>query len=141
MPGASSPDVVVYPSLYYDDAHAALDFLERAFGFKRRLVVPGPAGQVVHAELTLGTGIVMLGSARKDLGCLSPRSLGGSSGGLSVRVDDPDAHCARARAAGAVIEREPRDEEYGARGYMARDPEGHAWWFGTYRPGAYWDAG
>jgi uncharacterized glyoxalase superfamily protein PhnB len=141
MPATSSPDVVVYPSLYYDDAAAALDFLERAFGFTRRLVVPGPDGRVVHAELTLGTGIVMLGSARPERGCLSPRGLAGVSGGLSVRIGDPDAHCARARAAGALIVQEPRDEEYGARGYLARDPEGHLWCFATYRPGAYWDAG
>ncbi len=140
MSATSSPDVVVYPSLYYDDAVAALDFLERAFGFTRRLVVPGPDGTVVHAELTLGTGIVMLGSARPERGCLSPLELGGASGGLSVRIDDPDAHCARSRAAGAVIVQEPRDEKYGARGYLARDPEGHLWCFATYRPGAYWDA-
>ena len=53
-------------------------------------------------------------------------------------VDDPDAHYARAKAAGAQILRELRDEEYGARGYMAKDPEGHIWYFGNYRPGAHW---
>lgn len=136
MPGESSPDVRVDPSLYNDDAEAAIGFLERAFGFRRRLVVPGPGGRVLHAELTLGTGVVMLGSARPERGCHSPRSPGGSSGGLSVRVEDPDAHCARARAAGAQIVQEPRDEEYGSRGYLCRDPEGHLGCFATCRPGA-----
>jgi len=140
MPAPSSPDVLVYPSLHYDDAPAALDFLERAFGFRRRLVVPGPDGTVLHAELTLGTGIVMLSSAKPERGWRSPRSLGGTSGTLSLRIDDPDAHCARARAAGAQVLIDLHDAEYGARGYLCSDPEGHLWYFGTYRPGAYWDA-
>ena len=55
-----------------------------------------------------------------------------------MHVDDPDAHCARAKAAGAEITQPLRDEEYGSRGYMAKDLEGHQWYFGTYRPGAYW---
>ncbi len=141
MPALPATTATLYPSLYCDDAAAAIDFLECAFGFRRRLVVPGPDGRVAHSELTLGEAVVMLGSSRPERGCLSPRRLGGTSQGLSVFIEDPDTHCARARAAGAEIVQAPRDEEYGARGYMARDPEGHLWWFGTYRPGAYWNEG
>lgn len=64
----------------------------------------------------------------------------GSSQALSVQIDDPDSHYRRAVEAGAEIIQELRDEEYGSRGYMAKDPEGHIWYFGTYRPGAYWEA-
>ena len=53
---------------------------------------------------------------------------------LYVVVEDPDAHHERAVAAGAQIVRAMRDEEYGSRGYTARDPEGNVWSFGTYRP-------
>ena len=130
----------IHPCLYYDDAPAAIDWLCKAFGFAKRLVVAGPDGRVVHAELSLGTGVVMVGSSRPDEGHVSPRRLqGGVAHAVSVTVDDPDAHHARAAAAGARIVRGLRDEPHGARGYMAEDPEGHPWYFGDYRPGAYWD--
>lgn len=129
----------IYPALYYDDAPAAMNFLEQAFGFTRRLVVPGPGDTVMHAELSFGASVVMVATSRPENHWLSPRSLPGVHVTLSMYVDDPDAHCARARAHGATILREPRDEEYGARGYLAKDPEGNEWYFGDYRPGAYWE--
>jgi uncharacterized glyoxalase superfamily protein PhnB len=128
----------IYPSLSYDDAPAAIEWLCRAFGFTKRLVVPGPDRTVVHSELSLGPGVIMVSSARPDERRLSPRGLPGVHQGLCVQVDDPDAHFARSRAAGAAIVQELRDEDYGSRGYMATDPEGHLWYFGTYRPGAHW---
>jgi uncharacterized glyoxalase superfamily protein PhnB len=130
----------IYPGLTYEDAPAAIEWLCRAFGFTRRFVVPGPDGRVEHSELSLGTGVVMIGSPKPEHGRASPKSLGGLSQVLSVFVDDPDAHHARAVAAGARVVRELHTEEYGARGYMATDPEGHLWYFGTYRPGEYWEA-
>ena len=136
------PDVGdVYPSLTYDDPHAAITWLCRVFGFTRRLVVPGPGERVEHSELTLGRAIVMVSSPKSDMGRVSPRGFSGTSQALSIRIDDPDAHYRRARAEGAAIMRDLRDEEYGSRGYMARDLEGHVWYFGTYRPGEYWEGG
>ena len=135
MPARPVTSATIHPSLYCDDAAAAIDFLERAFGFRRRLVVPGPVGKVMHSELTFGDGVVMLGSSRPERGCLSPRRLGGTCQRLSVFIEDPDAHCARARAAGAEIVQGLRDEEYGARGYMTRDPEGHLGGSGRTGPG------
>jgi uncharacterized glyoxalase superfamily protein PhnB len=128
----------VYPSLTYDDAPAAVEWLCRAFGFTRRLVVPGPDERIVHSELTLGGAVVMVSSPKPEAGRVGPRNLSGTSHALSIRIEDPDAHYQRAKAAGAVILRELEDEEYGSRGYMAKDLEGHVWYFGTYRPGAYW---
>jgi uncharacterized glyoxalase superfamily protein PhnB len=128
----------LYPALAYDDAPAAIEWLCRAFGFEKRLVVPGKDGTVIHSELSLGPGVIMVHTSKPEAGRVSPRRLPAVAHGLSVRVDDPDAHMARARAAGAVIVQDIRDEEYGSRGYMAKDPEGHVWYFGTYRPGAHW---
>lgn len=128
----------VYPGLTYDDAPAAIAWLCRAFGFEQRLVVHGPHDRIEHSELTFGSAVLMVSSPKAEMGRLSPRTLGGVSQALSLHVDDPDAHCRQARLAGAVILREVQDEEYGSRGYMAKDPEGHLWYFGTYRPGAYW---
>jgi uncharacterized glyoxalase superfamily protein PhnB len=127
----------MYPSLSYDDAPAAIAWLERAFGFQRRLVVPGENGKVVHSELSFGAGVIMVSSSKPEQGRIGPRN-GPVCQAVCVQVDDPDAHYARAKAAGAEITHELQDEDYGSRGYMARDPEGHQWYFGTYRPGAYW---
>jgi uncharacterized glyoxalase superfamily protein PhnB len=115
-----------------------IDWLERAFGFRRRLVVPGEQGGVAHAELSFGEGVVMVSSARPERGWVSPRDLPALNQIQSVTVDDPDAHFARAQAAGAEILQPLKDEEYGSRGYLARDPEGNEWYFGTYRPGGHW---
>jgi uncharacterized glyoxalase superfamily protein PhnB len=129
-----------YPSFCYADAPRAIEFLERAFGFKRRLVVPGPNGTVMHSELEYEGGVIMVSSPKQERNWVA---LGkhGRSAAVCVRVTDPDAHFARAKAAGAVITQPLKDEEYGSRGYIARDPEGHEWYFGTYSPGAHWDKG
>jgi uncharacterized glyoxalase superfamily protein PhnB len=77
----------------------------------------------------------MLGSLRDDaFRMLSPRDVGAVTAGINVFVEDPDAHYARAKAAGAEIVSELANTDYGARSYGARDIEGHLWWFATYRP-------
>jgi uncharacterized glyoxalase superfamily protein PhnB len=127
------------PTLSYDDAYAAIDFLERAIGFRRCFMVPDAQGGIRHSEVTLGNGVIMVSSSKPAEGRVGPSSGGAQSGGLCVFVPDPDAHHARAKAAGATITRDLQTEEYGARGYMARVPAGHSWQFGDYLPGAYWD--
>jgi uncharacterized glyoxalase superfamily protein PhnB len=129
----------VYPSLTYDDAAAAIEWLCGAFGFTQRLVVPGDDGRIVHSELSFGNCVVMVSSPKAEFNRASPRQLGGLSQALSLYVENPDEHYAVASAAGASVVQELRDEEYGARGYMVSDPEGHLWYFGNYRPGAYWE--
>ncbi|MFZ6658462.1 VOC family protein [Undibacterium sp. TJN19] len=128
----------IYPSLVYDDAPAAIEWLNRAFGFKTQFVVPGPDSRVEHSELSMGNGVIMVSSPKPEMNWLSPRNLSSVAQALSVYVDDPDAHHDIAVAAGARITRPLQTEEYGARGYMVTDPEGHVWYFGNYRPGAYW---
>lgn len=130
----------IFPSLTYRDAPAAIEWLCRVFGFQKRLVVPGPEGTVMHSELSLGNGVVMIGSARPEQGRLDAETLGGVDCTISAYVADPDAHYAHAKAAGAVIRQELKDEEYGARGYMVEDCEGRPWYFATYVPGDHWDA-
>jgi uncharacterized glyoxalase superfamily protein PhnB len=126
----------IYPFLRYDDASAALDWLERAFGFRKTMEVPGPDGTIVHAQTSFGTGVVMLASARGAAIAQEPDDVVMARHGIYVAVEDADAHCERAKAAGAVITRELEDTEYDSREYFARDPEGYHWSFGTHRPGA-----
>lgn len=121
-------------AVFYEDASAAIEWLEKAFGFQTRLRVEDGAGGIVHSELEYGAGLVMVATARVADGFQSPRALGGANTqSLFLFVDDVDAHCARARAAGARIFRELADQDYGEhqdRGYGALDCEGHRWWFG-----------
>ena len=125
-------------AVFYDDAKAAIDWLCRAFGFEVQVKVETEQGQIAHSQLVLGAGLVMVGQAglspaRSYL--RSPRAVdGANTQSLFVYVDDADAHCERARAAGAVITAEPDTQDYGEgywadRSYQARDPEGHHWWF------------
>jgi uncharacterized glyoxalase superfamily protein PhnB len=122
----------IYTTLRYRDAIAAIDFLERAFGFERGAVHQGEDGTVLHAELRYAGEWIMLGS-RSD-GSDGRLALESGPAWAYVVVDDPDAHHRQAVAAGAEIVRELTDEDYGSRGYTARDPEGNVWSFGTYRP-------
>ncbi len=132
----------IFPGFRYADAVAAIDFLCEAFGFERHAVHADEADPrlIHHAELTLGEGMIMLGSARADEtqrlhGWKTPAEAGGNTMSIYVYVPDPDAHCAGARGAGAEIVTEPHDNEgYPGRGYAARDPEGHVWSFGSYDP-------
>ena len=119
----------VFPSLVYDDAKGAVDFLTAAFDAQRHAVYENN-GAVQHAELRLGNGLVMFGSSGADAGATR-------GGGVYVVVEDPDALCERARRAGAEIVREPFDTDYGSRDFSAKDPEGNVWYFGTYQPFAY----
>jgi uncharacterized glyoxalase superfamily protein PhnB len=123
----------IFPELFYRDAPAAIDWLCDAFGFERLLVVPGEAGHVVHAELGLGNGVIMLASAMPGRGFLSPRDLPGLNGLVCAYVDDVDAHHDRAAAQGAEVVVALSDTDYGARMYEARDLEGNYWCFGNYR--------
>jgi uncharacterized glyoxalase superfamily protein PhnB len=127
----------IFPKLYYNDAPAALEWLVRVYGFTARLVVPGAPGKIIHAELSFGEGVIMLGSARPEAGLRSPQDLPGSHQVNSVYVTDPDAHYARAAAAGAEIVNALYDAVHG-RGYETKDLEGHVWSFGNYRPGVAW---
>jgi uncharacterized glyoxalase superfamily protein PhnB len=128
-------------SLFYQDAAAAIDWLCDAFGFTLRLRVEGEGGRIEHSELEFGGALVMAGQEVADGGgrawkarMRSPRSLDGANTQcIMLFVDDADAHCAYARARGAVIVEEPATHDYGDdywsdRSYGALDPEGHMWW-------------
>jgi uncharacterized glyoxalase superfamily protein PhnB len=110
-----------------------MDWLKLAFGMKEKLVVPGEDGGVAHAEMSLGDGVIMVGSARAEFGWSSPLDLPGTNQSVYVVIPNPDEHYERAKAAGAEITIELYDSDWGSRGYSAKDIEGHHWSFGTYR--------
>ncbi|MGH0034678.1 MAG: VOC family protein [Myxococcota bacterium] len=115
----------------YERPVEALAWLEEAFGFATRVRVEDGDGRLVHSELELGSGLVMLSGVQPQRRFQSPRALGGqNTQSLYVFVDDVDAHCRRARAAGATILQEPETRHYGDRLYGCLDCEGHTWFFG-----------
>ena len=128
-------------AIFYDDPVKAIDWLCRVFGFEVRLKVEGEGGRIEHSELVFGDGLIMVSSIggkstrTEPLPGKSPRALGGAiTQALCVIVDDVDAHCERARAAGARIIDPPTTSDYGEeywtdRSYRAADLEGHNWWF------------
>jgi uncharacterized glyoxalase superfamily protein PhnB len=132
------------PCLRYDDAPAAIDFLCNAFGFERHAVYADPDDPKIihHAQLRLGDNLIMLSSARRGeeselYRWRTPAEANGVTMCVYAVIDDPEAHFARAKAAGADIVTEPHDNEgYPGRSYNARDPEGNDWDFGTYDPWA-----
>ncbi|HXQ13013.1 MAG TPA: VOC family protein [Caulobacteraceae bacterium] len=121
----------ISPLLFYRDAKAALDFLERAFGFETRLLVDDGQGGVIHSECAFEGHVVMVCGPPSGQWA-SPLDLGGKrTGSVHVQVQGGiDALCEQARAAGATIEREPADQPYGDRVFTCLDPEGHSWSFG-----------
>ncbi|MEQ1716340.1 MAG: VOC family protein [Hyphomicrobium sp.] len=136
---ATNSHAAIIPTLRYRDAAAAIEWLCNAFGFERHLVVPGENGTIAHAQLTFGNGMIMLGTIRSDeFGRLTrtPNFVGGTTQSPYIVVTDIDGHYARAKAAGAVIAIEIKDEDYGGRDYSCIDPEGHLWNFGSYDPWA-----
>ena len=130
MSKATERTATVWPALRYRDARAAIRFLVDAFGFEEVASYAGADDSiVVHAELRWPEGGgVMLGSDRDDSDIGAPPGVGS----IYVVSSDPDRLYARAQAAGAEVVREIRDEDYGSRGFSARDPEGVYWSFGTY---------
>jgi uncharacterized glyoxalase superfamily protein PhnB len=127
----------IIPALRYRNAGAAIDWLCKAFGFEKKMVVPAEGGRVAHAELVLGNGMIMLGDAENRVWTRGPAGRAARARhtqGIYVVVDDADARCARARAADAEIVRELVTQDYGGRDYAARDLENHVWTFGTYDP-------
>ena len=128
----------VIPCLRYRDAQSAIEWLCRAFGFEKHLVVPGEGGTIAHAELSFGNGMIMLGSVKEsefDRLMKQPDEIGAAETQTPyVIVSDADALYARAKAAGAKIVLDIKDEDYGGRGFSCRDLEGRLWNFGTYDP-------
>ena len=124
-------DRAVIPVLVYEDIEAAYSFLVEAFGFAPGGLHRLEDGSVVHGEVLHRDQPIWLHTETVEHEMVSPKGTMGSHGGLTVIVEDVDAHHARSKARGARIDSAPSDQDYGLREYGARDPENHRWWFST----------
>ncbi len=137
---AKDTKATVIPCLRYRNAPAAIEWLCRNFGFEERLVVPNEDGTIAHAQLGFGNGMIMLGSVvESEFGRLmkQPDEIDGAeTQSAYLVVSDADAIYKQAKAAGAEIVIDIKDEDYGGRGFSCRDLEGRLWSIGTYDPWA-----
>lgn len=129
----------IIPAMRYRDAPAAIDFLCRAFGFAKNAVYANPDGTIAHAQLTLGGGMIMLGSVSNGSPyselIRQPDEIGGAeTQSPCIVVADCDAVYKTAKEAGANIVMDIADMDYGGRAFSCRDPEGHLWSVGSYNP-------
>lgn len=121
------PADVILPHLTYRNVADALAWLAKAFGFVEHYRFGEPGGRVNGAQMHLGDAWIMLNSARP--GSASPAQAGHQTQSLTVFVDDVDAHCERAKLAGAKIVEDLHETAYGERQYGVEDLEGHHWLF------------
>ena len=122
----------VSPALTIDGAAEAIDFYERAFGAKERLRMPGPDGQIAHAELEIGDSVVMLSDPFPQSSVKPPSQLGGTTVGIFVYVEDVDAVFQQAVEAGATVTMPVDDMFWGDRFGSVTDPYGHHWSLATH---------
>jgi len=138
MPASRPHGSTIIPCLRYRDARAAIEWLCRAFGFERRAVYENEDGGVEHAQLTFGSGMVMLGEVRDNAfgrHIAQPDEIGGRETQCAcVIVANCKSHYLQAKAAGAVIVDDYAEKDYGGAGYSCHDPEGHLWYFDSYDP-------
>lgn len=137
---AMNVKATIIPCLRYRNAPAAIEWLCSTFGFEKNAVYPNEDGSIAHAQLSFGNGMIMLGSVLKKespWGQLikQPDEVeGAETQAAYVVVKDADIIYNKAKAAGAKIAIDIKDEEYGGRGFSCYDLEGHLWSFGTYNP-------
>jgi PhnB protein len=120
-------------ALTVHDAKRALEFYSKAFGAKERMRSDGPDGKIMHAEFEIGDSVIMLSDEFPQMGNRSPKSLGGTVGGIWLYVPDTDAMYHQAIAAGATSVMAPVDMFWGDRTSRIRDPFGHEWSISTHK--------
>jgi uncharacterized glyoxalase superfamily protein PhnB len=127
------------PAMSYKDANAAVSFLTTAFGFKEHFVYRDENNLVHHAELSLGNAMIMIGPYRPESDFGKMTGTPAETNGLNTQtayiiIDEVDNHYKNAKANGAKIVMDIKDEDYGGRGYSCKDPEEYIWSFGSYNP-------
>lgn len=123
----------VTPYIVVNDAKAAIDFYSRAFGAKEIMKMEGPGGKIAHAEMKIGDSMIMLADEMGGSSNRSPRSLGGTTGGIFLYVEDVDSVFKQATAAGAQVDTPLADMFWGDRYGRLTDPFGHSWSLATHK--------
>jgi uncharacterized glyoxalase superfamily protein PhnB len=128
----------IFPVVRYRDARGGIEWLNKALGFTEHVVYDNDDGTIAHAELALAGNLIMLGAVKENaFGTSGKEPSGVTASSIYIALENAgavDAVYARAKSAGAEITRELTDMDYGSHEFSVRDPDGHLWSFGTYRP-------
>jgi len=122
----------VTPYLVVNDAAGAITFYQKAFGAKQVHRMDGPGGKIAHAELKIGDSVIMLSDEMPGSGMRSPKSLGGTTVGVFLYVEQVDTAFRQAVSAGAKADMPPADMFWGDRYGKLTDPYGHSWSLATH---------
>ena len=113
-------------------AAAAIDFYKTAFNAAEIMRMPQPDGRIGHAELRIGDSVLMLADEFPEAEAMSPSTLGGTTVGLMIYVDDADSVFNKAISMGAKVKKAMADQFYGDRNGTLEDPWGHKWTISTH---------
>ena len=123
----------VTPYLTLNDTASAIEFYKRAFGAKEVMRMQGPGGKIGHAEIKIGDSVIMLGDEMPGMGSRSPQSVGSTTSGIMLYVDNVDTVFNQAVSAGAQVEAPVADMFWGDRYGRLKDPFGHSWSVATHK--------
>ena len=120
--------VAISAHLTVRDILQAMAFYEKTLGFRRKMMLPGPGGRIMHGEMTYNGCTLMLGPESPGHGMRSPLTLGGTPVSIFLYVEDVDAVYATVQEAeGAKIMSPINDQLFGCRTFVMHDPDGHQW--------------
>jgi PhnB protein len=120
------------PYLAVDDAAKAIEYYKKAFGAKERMRMEAPGGKIGHAEIEIGSSVIMLSDPFPQAATRPPKALGGTSSSVFMYVEDVDAVVQQAVDAGATVTMEVADQFWGDRFGTVTDPFGHVWSIATH---------
>jgi PhnB protein len=123
----------VTPYLTVKGGAAAIDFYRKAFAAVEIFRMAQPDGRVGHAEIKIGDSCIMLSDEFPEMGVISPTTLGNTSVGLMIYVEDADKTFATAISLGATVNKAMADQFYGDRSGTVVDPFGHKWTIATHK--------
>jgi PhnB protein len=119
--------------LTLDDCARAIDFYKKAFGAQEMMRMDGPAGKIGHAEIKIGDSVIMLADEMPGSGARAPKSVGATTAGIFLYVQDIDSSYKQAIDAGAKADMPPADMFWGDRFGRLTDPFGHSWAMATHK--------
>lgn len=122
----------VTPYLIIKGAAAAIDYYKKVFGATDLFRMQAPDGKIGHAEIKIGDSPIMLADEHPELGHVGPQTLGGTSVGIMIYVDDVDTMFKQAITAGGKEVKPVEDQFYGDRSGTLKDPFGHMWTVATH---------
>ena len=121
------------PSLVVSDSKKAIEFYKKAFGANEIYQFPGPDGKIMHAMVQIGDSFIMMSDEFPDMGCKSPKSIGGTPVTIYLYVENADKIFNQAVNAGAKVTMPIMDAFWGDRYGQVIDPYGHSWAIATHK--------